>query len=167
MQKSIADLIELEAYVEELINRVPGLTSYAYLGQGEEFDTAIQSYFNNKYQGGITLFLGIFESLTRSNGSNQSFAPVYCQVCILKKADPKVPKQTLEVRDETWKAILKLVGTIEKDMEDSQGLPSPKRLRVEINQDKLIPLERVANVNAWGWGAEVVFSIPVNHLKYS
>lgn len=167
MQKAIADLLQLEAYVEELQTRIPALTAYAYLGQGEEFESAIQSYFNNKYQGGMVLFLGIFESFTKSNGSNQSFAPVYCQVCILKKADPKVPKQTLIVRDETWKTMLKLVGTIEKDMEDSQRFPSTQRLRVEIDQDKLIPLERVANVNAWGWGTEVVFSIPVNHLKYS
>lgn len=166
MLKTIADLLELEAYVEELKTRIPGLNDYVYLGQGEEFDAAIQSYFNNKYKGGTTLFLGIFESFTKSNGGNQSFAPVFCQVCVLTKADPKVPKQTLVARNETWKTTLRIIGLMEKDMEDSRLSSSQFRLRIEVDQDKLIPLERVANVNAWGWGAEVVFSIPVNSLKY-
>lgn len=167
MQISISDLEELEAYVESLQPRVPGLTHYAYLGQGDDFDNAIQSYFGNKYVPNSTvLFLGIFESGTKDTGGNQSLAPIFCQVCILTKADPKTPKATLMARNATWKKALKLIGTIELDMEESQALPSSKRVRIEVDQNKLIPLEKIANVNAWGWGAEIVFNIPVNSIKY-
>jgi hypothetical protein len=167
MQIEITDLLTLESYVSTLKERVEGITDYKYLGAGEEFDDAIQSYFNNKYQSGITLFLGIFESMTREAGGKQSFAPVFCQVCVLTKADPRADLDTLVARNDTWIAALKLVGTIEQDMEDSTRMASVQRLRVEVNGDKLIPLERVANVNAWGWGTELVFSIPVNSIKFS
>jgi hypothetical protein len=170
MQISIADLLELEAYIAALATRVDGFTDYAFLGQGEDFNDAIQSYYNNKYDpetAGITLFLGIFESFSKDGGGNNSFAPVYCQACVLMKADPSQPREILTARNTTWKAALNLIGRIEKDMEDSRFLAATKRLRIEVAQDKLIPLERVANVNAWGWGAELVFNIPVNSIKYA
>lgn len=164
MQISIADLEELEQYMATLATRVDGIASYMYLGQGEEFNDAIQAYYNNKYDaevGGITLFFAIFES------SGKALAPIYCQACILIKADPKEARQTLIARNTTWKAALKLIGKIEKDMEDSRFMPATKRVHIEVNQDKLIPLERVANVDAWGWGAELVFTIPVNSIKFA
>lgn len=170
MQISIADLEELEQYIATLATRVNGIASYMYLGQGEEFNDAIQAYYNNKYDaevGGITLFFAIFESYSKDSGSNQSLAPIYCQACILMKADPKEARQTLIARNTTWKTSLKLIGRIEKDMEDSRFMPANKRIRIEVNQDKLIPLERVANVDAWGWGAELVFTIPVNSIKFA
>lgn len=167
MQVEITDLLTLEDYVSSLKERVSGITSYKYLGSGDEFDSAIQAFFNNKYQGGTVLFLGIFDSLTRDSGGKQSFAPVFCQICVLKKADPKVERDTLVAKNETWKTALKLVGTIEEDMEESARMASTKRLRVEVDGDKLIPLERVANVNAWGWATDIIFTIPVNSIKFS
>lgn len=167
MQIIISDLVELEAYVSALQPRIPGLTHYKYLGHGDEFDNAIQSYFNNQYVPGSTvLFLGIFEGMTRDTGGNQSLCPMFCQVSILTKADPKTPMATLQAKNETWKKTLKLVGTIELDMEESQSIQSSKRVRIEIDQNKIIPLEKIANVNAWGWGTEIIFSIPVNSIKY-
>lgn len=167
---SIANLQELEAYVSNFPTRIADIKAYHYLGQGEEFNDAIQAYYNNSYSpeiGGITLFLGIFESLSRDVGGNQSFATVYCQACLIQKADPTNAQNVLSARNKTWETALKFVGTIERDMEDSRFSPTPaKRVRIEVVDNKLIPLEKVANVDAWGWGIEITFTIPVNSLKY-
>ncbi len=166
MQVIIDDLIALEAYVSILGVRIPEITDYCYLGEGEEFNDAIQSYFNNKYKPGITLFLGIFDSADRDNAANHSIAPVICQICVLTKADPKKEKATLIARNDTWKAALKVIGTMDRDMEETNRANLKTRLRIETDAKRLIPLEKEANVDAWGWGFEVTFNIPVNSLKY-
>ena len=166
MQIVINDLLQLEAYVEGLAERISVLNDYCYLGEGEEFNDAIQSYFNNKYKPGITLFLGIFDSADRDNAANHSIAPVICQICVLTKADPKKSKGTLTARNDTWKAALKVLGTMEEDMEETNRANLKNRLRIETDAKRLIPLEKEANADAWGWGFEVTFNIPVNALKY-
>ena len=169
MQVTIQDLVELEAYIESLVPRVPGLTVYKYLGEGVYFDEAIQSYFQNSYEG-VTLFLGIFEGFDRGS-IGQSFLEQYGQLIVLDRGDPTAlpgaDDTPLRVRNACTRLMLKLLGTIELDAEESRTVRGPKlNFRVE-DDGKMVPIERPGNVNAYGCGLNFCVSIPVNSLKYS
>lgn len=170
MQVIISNLLDIEAYIKAIATptpRVAGLTDYCYVGAGEEFNNAIEAYFGKKYKAGLTLFFGIFDTIDKIIQQGDSQSVINTQVLIMTKANPKIPYSVLEASNATWLAMTKLIGTIETDMECSVRTLQGKKLRIDVVDRKLHPLEGIANVNAYGFAIELSFTIPSNTFKYS
>lgn len=161
----ITDLVTLNAYLKTVADSIPGL-DFEYLDAGEEFDKEIQGYFSSRYKGPV-LFFGMFEAVLTNNQSGYWENTFQGHLSVQVKAESEKPLDKLNARNQAWIKIMKVIGKIRMDYEDSIRIPGQRKHIFCIYEESLKVTDRIQSVNAFGWDFEFELGIPVNELLFT
>lgn len=163
---TIRDIEEFNQYLlDEVAPAVDGLRSYEYADAGTESEKTIQGHFNNRYAGPV-LMMNLFEAPLHGNRAGLYTSTLGGQLMVLVKPDDDQPANILRARNRAWKMILRVLGKIREDYEDSRETPGSDQFMFEIFDESLRVTDRVANVLAYGWTVDFDLALPVNHLLF-
>ncbi|MDR6194709.1 hypothetical protein [Siphonobacter sp. SORGH_AS_0500] len=162
----ITDLVTLDAYLKTVQESIPELKDYQYLDAGDDFEKELQGYFNQRYKGPV-LFLGMFEATLMNNQAQYWENTFQAHLSVQVKAAGEKPADKLKARNDAWALLLKVIGKIRMDYEDSVRVPGQPKYIFRIYEDTLRVTDRVGTITAYGWDIDFQLGIPVNTHLFS
>lgn len=161
----ITDFTSLAGFLQEVIDRVPEVRTLLVLSDGEDGIGELNTFFNQDYEGGIVAVVQV-PQIDRSGDSQLGFL---CSLMAIQKIDDQSFTAKNDARNETLKAILHVIGELEKAGDDSTAeFEGDDAYTVELNvhHNSLFGVSRIVNAFTRGWYVDFDLVVPGNHLLY-
>lgn len=163
----IKNEVDFKAYLTGLIGTegFENLKAVEYIDANEDLDDWVGNYFENKYKGGVVLFLGLYEGFFEDNG-NYARCQLYGQLSMMVKYKQAEKDSKIIGRRDSRELLIRLLLHL-KGISQDKYLSGDVAGHYEfvVDQNKLMPVGNVANVDAVGCLADFEMIVEMDRLR--
>lgn len=166
MVVKLTDELKVKAYFDSMVGLIAGLTHVVYIDADQDTQVEVSQFYGNvRTNGGLVLFVGLYDGMTDMAGQKDNYEFVF-SLSVLKQVQDKMTVTMLTLRKDTRECLLNILGKIAIDEQDSMEHEDELEWEWKRSDERFIPSGEMGNAKAFGFTTGIELLVDVSKAMY-